>query len=204
VDQHRKIVTTQIIEDVVNKSLSDKIQIRDLINAMQSSGFGVAMVIFAFAIIIPTPPPVPSLFAIPLLFFSFQMMIGYNAPKLPNFIAKIKFKRSILEVIVKKSSPHIDKVEKILKPRMQFMIYSIFERFIGAMIFIFAIFVLIPVPFSNMIPGLGILITSFGLIGKDGLFVIIGMMVGLIGCVISIIAIFFGLEAFTFLKNILF
>ena len=87
---------------------------------------------------------------------------------------------------------------------MQFMIYSIFERFIGAMIFIFAIFVFIPVPFSNMIPGLGILITSFGLIGKDGLFVIIGMVVGLIGCVISIIAIFFGLEAFTFLKNILF
>ena len=63
-DQHRKIVTTQIIEDVVNKSLSDKIQIRDIINAMQSSGFGVAMVIFAFAIIDITHPIKPTIIPI--------------------------------------------------------------------------------------------------------------------------------------------
>lgn len=203
-DQHRKIVTSQIIEDVVNKSLSDRIGVGDIVQSLESSGFGLTMVIFAIAIIIPTPPPVPSIFAIPLLIFSLQMVAGYNAPKLPKFVAKIKIKRSVLEVLVRKSLPYISKVERILRPRLQFMIHPIAERIIGAMIFMFAVFVSIPIPFSNFIPGLAILITSFGLIGKDGLFVIAGLIIGIIGSVVSIIAIFFGLEAISYLKHLLF
>ncbi len=203
-DQHRKIITTQIIEDIVNKSLTDKIQIRDLMSAMQSSGFGLAMVFFAFAALIPLPPPLPSFFAVPLLLFAFQMMMGYQAPKLPKIIADIRFKRSILELIVRKSSPHIDKIEKILRQRWQFMIYPLAERVIGALMFIFAFFVAIPVPFSNFIPAIGLLITSFGLIGKDGLFVIVGLLVGIAGSIFSTMVIFLGLEAINFVKDFLF
>ncbi len=203
-DRHQKIITTQIIEEVVNKSLSDKIQIRDLMHAMQSTGFGLAMIFFAFGSLIPLPPPIPSIIAIPLLFLAVQMMLGYKAPKLPPIIANIKFKRSILELIVRKSSPHIDKVEKILKPRWQFMIYPLAERIIGAMVFVFAFFVTIPIPFSNFLPGLAILITSFGLIGKDGIFVIIGLIIGIAGSVFSAMVIFLGIEVIGYIKNYFF
>ena len=200
-DQHRKIVTTQIIEDVVNKSLSDRVRIGDIVGAMESSGFGLTMVIFAFAVVLPTPPPIPSLFAIPLLFFAMQMFIGYQSPKLPKFIAKISVKRRALELIVRKSSPYIDKVEKILRPRLQFMTYPLVERVIGGLIFILAIFISIPIPFSNFFPGAGVLLISFGLIGKDGVFVIAGIGIGIIGIIISMLAIFFGLEIFSLITN---
>jgi len=204
VDQHRKIITTQIIEDVVNKSLSDTIQIRDLMNAMQSSGFGLAMAFFAFTALVPLPPPLPSLFAIPMLFFAFQMMLGYKSPILPKIIADIKFKRSILEMIVRKSSPHIDKIERILHQRLVFMIYPLAEKMIGFLIFIYASFILIPVPFSNFLPGIGILVTSFGLIGKDGVFVILGLIIGIIGAIFSSLVILFGFEAISYIKDTLF
>lgn len=192
-DQH-KIITTQVIEDVVNSSSSDRIPIRDLVQAMDSVGFGLVIMIFAFGIIIPTPPPFPSIISIPLVVFSMQMMIGYQAPKLPKKFSKLTVKRSVLATLVTKSSPYIRKVERILRPRLLFMTSNIADRIVGFFVLLFSSFVLLPMPLSNFIPGLGALIISFGLLGKDGLIIILGILVGLAGIAISVAAVVLGAE----------
>lgn len=192
-DQY-KIITTQVIEDVVNSSSSDRIPFRDLVSAMDSVGFGLVMMIFAFGIIIPTPPPFPSIISIPLVVFSMQMMIGYQAPKLPQKFSKLTVKRSVLAMLVKKSSPYIRKVERILRPRLLFMTSNIADRIVGFFVLLFSSFVLLPMPLSNFIPGLGVLIISFGLLGKDGLIIILGILVGLAGIAISVTAVVLGAE----------
>ena len=65
----------------------------------------------------------------------------------------------------------------------------------------FSSFILLPMPLSNYIPGLGILIASFGMLSKDGLVIILGIVVGCIGVAISITAVFLGLEFITNIKN---
>lgn len=198
------VITTQVIEDLVNKTSSDRVPIKDLVDAMDSIGFCLAIMIFAFGIIIPLPPPFPSIISIPLVIFSMQMVAGYGSPKLPKRFSNLSVKRSVLAMLIKRSSPYIRKVEKILKPRLSFMTSAIAERIIGAFILIFASFILLPMPLSNFIPGLGILIISFGLLGKDGLVVILGIVVGVSGLAISITAVLLGVEAFHYLKSLFF
>lgn len=149
-DQH-KIITTQVIEDVVNSSSSDRIPVRDLVHAMDSVGFGLVMMIFAFAIIIPTPPPFPSIISIPLVVFAMQMSIGYKAPKLPKKFSNLTVKRSVLAMLVNKSSPYIRKVELILRPRLLFMTSNAADRITGFFVLLFSSFVLLPMPLSNFI-----------------------------------------------------
>lgn len=197
-----KIIATQLIEDVVNKASSDRILIKDLVDAMHSIGFGLVIMIFAFGLIIPLPPPFPSIISLPLLVFSVQMVMGYTSPKLPKRFAKLSVKRSVLAMLTKKSSPYIHKVERILKPRLLFMTSVNAERVIGFFILIFSTFVTVPLPLSNFIPGLGVLIISFGLLGKDGLVVILGILVGIAGIVVSIAAVFLGVEAIYYLKDL--
>ncbi len=197
-----KIIATQLIEDVVNKASSDRILIKDLVDAMHSIGFGLVIMIFAFGLIIPLPPPFPSIISLPLLVFSVQMVMGYTSPKLPKRFAKLSVKRSVLAMLTKKSSPYIHKVERILKPRLLFMTSVNAERVIGFFILIFSTFVTVPLPLSNFIPGLGVLIISFGLLGKDGLVVILGILVGIAGIVVSITAVFLGVEAIYYLKDL--
>jgi len=196
-----KIITTQAIEDVVNRSSADRIPIRDLVDAMQAIGFGLAMMIFAFGIIIPLPPPFPSIIAMPLIIFSLQMIAGYTAPKLPKRFEKITVKRSVVAMLVQKSAPYIRKVEHILRPRLAFVTTPRAERVIGIFTLIFSSFIVFPMPLSNFIPGLGILIISFGLLGKDGLVVICGIIVGLMGIAISTTAVLLGVEALYYIKN---
>ena len=199
-----KVITTQALEDVVNSSSCDRVQVKDLVEAMQSLGFGLAIMIFAFGLIIPLPPPFPSIISIPLVLFAAQMIAGYSAPKLPKRFAKLSVKRSVLAMLIKKSSPYIRKVEKILKPRFSFMTSAFAERIIGVFVLIFSSFVLLPMPLSNFIPGLGILIISFGLLGKDGLVVIFGILVGIAGVAISITAVLIGVEALYYVKDLIF
>lgn len=200
----KKIIVTEVIQVAVNQSSSDRMPISDLVAAMEGVGFGLAIMIFAFGIIIPLPPPFPSIISIPLVIFALQMMLGYPAPKLPQRFSKMTIKRSVLAMLVRKSSPYINKVEKILRPRLLFMTTQVAERIVGGFIFAFASFILLPMPLSNFIPGVGILIIAFGLTSKDGLAVILGMIVGLIGMAISITAVLLGVEALHYLKNLLF
>ncbi len=202
-DQH-KIITTQVIEDVVSRSSSDRILIGDLVEAMETVGFGLAMMIFAFGVIIPMPPPVPGIISIPLVIFSLQMILGFDSPKLPKKFSKMSVKRSIIATLVKKSAPYIRKVEGLLRPRWFFMTGKIAERIIGVFTLLFSGFVLMPLPLSNFIPGLGVLIISFGLLGKDGVVIIAGIFVGLVGLSISIAAVLLGVEALQYLKMFFF
>ncbi len=196
-----KIITTQVIEDVVNSGSSDRVPIRDLVAAMESIGFGLGMMIFSFGIIIPLPPPFPSIIALPLVVFSAQMMLGYSSPKLPKRFSNLSVKRSVLAMLVQKLAPYIRKVERFLKPRLSFIASGAFERVIGFFTLVFSSFIVLPIPLSNFIPGLGILIISFGLLGKDGVVVIFGIIVGIIGVIISTMAILLGVEALYYLKN---
>jgi hypothetical protein len=195
---------TKLLENVVNADSSDKMLVKDLIDAMNEVGFGLVMMIFAFGFVIPLPPPFPSIIATPLVLFAIQMILGFQAPHLPKRFCNISVKRSTVATLVKKSMPYISKIEKFLRPRLLFMNSPSFQRVIGIFVFIFTSFVLLPIPLSNFIPGLGVLIISFGLLGRDGLVVIVGIIVGLSGAIISLSTLFFGISALKYFKNLLF
>ena len=200
----KKVIATDAIEGVVNSSSADRLPIADLMAAMEGVGFGLAVMIFAFGILIPLPPPFPSLISVPLVIFSLQMMAGFKSPKLPQRFAKLTVKRSTLATLVRKASPYIRRVEGILRPRLSFMTTPFAERVVGFFVFTFSTFILLPMPLSNFIPGFGILIIAFGLLGNDGLAVICGIVIGITGLAISITAVLLGVEALQYIKDWIF
>ena len=58
------------------------------------------------------------------------------------------------------------------------------ERVIGILTLILAIAVVLPIPFGNMIPALGIIFFSLGLMEEDGLWIIAGFLTMISGAVI--------------------
>lgn len=198
----KKSINISPIEDAINSNPNDRITIGDLMLAMNSGGFGLVLMFFSLPILIPLPPPFPSLFSIPLVIFAAQMMIGLEAPKLPKIISKKTIKRAILANILEKSSIYFAKVETILKPRLLFLSRGIFERIIGFFLFIFALLILTPLPLSNFLPGIAILVVSFGLIEKDGIIIILGLLIGIIGAITVAAMVLLGVEVLGMIKNV--
>ena len=200
----KKSNSTAQLQDAIDKNFNDRIPIEDIMMAMNTGGFGLVLMFFSLPILIPLPPPLPSLISMPLVIFAIQMMAGIKAPKLPKMISKKTIQRTILAHIIEKSAVYFSKAEAISKPRLIFLSSGIFEKIIGFFFLIFSISILIPLPLTNFLPGMGILIASFGLIGKDGVIIIIGLLVGIIGIAVACTAFFLGVEILGIAKNLIF
>ena len=92
----KKSINIAPLEDAINNNSNDRISIEDIMAAMNSGGFGLVLMFFSLPILIPLPPPFPSLISLPLLIFAVQMVVGLKAPKLPKIIFRLNKCRPIL------------------------------------------------------------------------------------------------------------
>ncbi len=193
--------TAELLEDVVIQNTSDMVQIKDIIVNINHGGFALMMLVFSLPILVPLPPPLPSFISLPLLIFSFQMMIGLDAPKIPNFMGNKKIKRKLLAKIIEESVFQLRKSERFIKSRWSFIFGIIHERIIGFLSFIFALSILVPLPLTNLLPGISILIISLGLLSKDGLLLILGLVIGILGISMTTFIVIFGIEGIILIKD---
>ena len=122
------------------------------------------------------------------------MIYGKDSPWLPGFINRYQVKRTTLAKLVEKAAPLLRKIERMLKPRLNFSSIEMWEKIIGVSSFIFAISIALPLPLTNLPPGYGILIMSLGLLSKDGLTILTGLIIGIIGVIITAFIVIYGAE----------
>ncbi len=181
--------TSELLQLVVVQNTNDKMSIGEIKNSLRERGFGILLAIAASPIClpIPVPPGYTTFFSIPLFIFSVQMIWGMKSPWLPEWISKKEISKKNLEKLIEKTTPWLRKIESYLHPRLTYISVHAWERIIGIFSFIFTISIALPIPLANFPPGWGILIMSLGLLNKDGLTIIIGMIVGTIGIGITLV-----------------
>lgn len=184
--------TSETLALVVVENKNHTMSVGDIKNSMHERGFGILLAIAALPLClpIPVPPGYTTFFSIPLFIFSIQMIFGMRAPWLPVWITKKQIKRTTLEKLIEKANPWLRKIEKHLKPRLTYISVRAWERIIGIFSFVFALSISLPLPLTNFPPGWGILIMSLGLLSKDGLTILVGMIIGTIGVGITMVILF--------------
>ncbi|SFE55001.1 exopolysaccharide biosynthesis protein [Nitrosomonas sp. Nm166] len=175
--------TSDFLAIVVVENKKEIMTIGEIKGALHERGFGILMAIAAVPIClpVPVPPGYTTLFSIPLFIFSIQMVLGLQAPWLPAWIEKRRVKRSSLEKIITKAAPWLKRIEHRMQPRMTYIGVHTWERIIGIFSFVFALAIALPLPLTNFLPGCGILIMALALLNRDGVTILIGMIIGTIG-----------------------
>jgi hypothetical protein len=144
---------------------------------------------------IPLPPGLTTIFAVPLIIFTIQMLGGkMDGIWLPKWIGNRSLKSKVLREILNKSIPIISFMEKILRPRIKFLINKLSIRILGIASLFFSILIAIPLPFTNLLPALAIFCIAIGILNQDGLIIIAGILIGIIGTIIVAFILIFGEE----------
>ncbi|MCB9980505.1 MAG: exopolysaccharide biosynthesis protein, partial [Rhodospirillales bacterium] len=78
-----------------------------------------------------------------------------------------------------KSVPWIAKIEVLIRPRLGFLTQGLFSHLIGLCGLIMALTVCIPLPLTNTVPSMGIACMAIGVVMRDGLAVLSGIIIGL-------------------------
>lgn len=160
-----------------------RISLGDIVTRLDSRAHTTLLVLFALPNVLPAIPGTSAITGMPLVYLALQLTLGQR-PWLPSFIANRTFSRAGLATVMDQAKPWLERSERFLHPRLGALTRGRMERVIGVLTLILAIAVVLPIPFGNMIPALGIIFFSLGLMEEDGLWIIAGFLTMISGAVI--------------------
>jgi len=165
----------------------DAIPLGHLLERLGERSFGWAILLSSLINLLPLPPGATLVTAIPLLFFSVQLVLGRSYIWLPPWIAKRSLSRSALRSTVLRLRPISRRLERLTRPRLQIVFEPKVERLVGLVLLCIALALFVPLPLSGWFPAISLFITGIGFVERDGLVVIAGCGLGLASIVLTVL-----------------
>ena len=153
----------------------ERISIGDLLAALGERAFGALIFIFAFPNVLPTPPGTSTLLGAPLVFLAAQLCLGWR-PWLPAVVAQRSISRIDYARLVGRIHPWLVRAERLLQPRLRSLTRFPMEHVIGLVCLVLALLLVLPIPLGNVLPALAISLLALGLLERDGLWVLAGLV----------------------------
>lgn len=183
----------------------ETISLGDLMHKFEARGFGFLLFFFALPAALPLPGlGINIIIALPLLYLTTQQIMGRETPWLPPKITQKHLNVPRLQKILQKGLQYITKIEHIIRPRLLWLQSALMQRILGALMLLMTLYVCIPLPLTNTVPSMGIALIALGQVSRDGLAVILGIIVGL-GWIILLtgLILFLGVESLDLLKSMI-
>ena len=165
---------SDILRSIADDTNRERVSIRALFDALGDRAFGALMLVFALPNCLPTPPGTSAILGAPLIFLTLQLMLGMK-PWLPKFIADRSLAREDFSKIIDKANPWLAYAERLLRKRLIFLTGRPAENVIGFLCFILAVVLTLPIPLGNMPPAFAICVFSFGILERDGVWILAGV-----------------------------
>ncbi|MEE2526022.1 exopolysaccharide biosynthesis protein [Hyphobacterium sp. HN65] len=165
----------------------DGISLGEFIEALGERAFGVMLFALAIPVTIPFLYVIPQIVSVPMAALAFQMAAGRNEPWFPEKFRARQMTRDGLVRMGRTASKWFGWMERLARPRLLFLSGHIGERVVGAVFCLFCVSILTPLPLTNSTPGIAVAIGSLGLITRDGLLILLGLLLGIVWIAILVI-----------------
>ncbi|AKG22626.1 exopolysaccharide biosynthesis protein [Calothrix sp. 336/3] len=161
---------SQDIKLLLQRVSEQPLTLGDILSETSERGFSLVMVLLVLPFLFPMPPGLTGPFGGACLVLSLQMLLGRRSPWLPKRIANYQFPRTFAQVILQNLRSVTRIIEKIARPRMTRIAENPYVwQFNGLCISWLTLLLILPIPLTNPIPTIGILLLSVATIESDGL-----------------------------------
>lgn len=188
-----EIVPHTLSQDIlaVFQNLGEEATLGDLVNSVEHKGFGFLFVILNIVPVMPASSGIATPFGIMTILLAAQIWIGRDQPWFPPKMLARKVGNGMRKFLTKVAGT-LQKLERRLKPRMGFMYRPAIFRFgMAPLLLACGISVAIPLPGTNSIAGLAILMIGLGMLEEDGLFGLAGMAIAAVGLTAAVVSVYF-------------
>ncbi len=186
--------TSQVLQDLVRDPGRPKISFQEISNAVGERAFGALLVLFALPNLIPIPG-ISTIFGILIGVVAIQLVVGSSAVWLPRQLRDRTVSRDALAQTVERARPRMERLEKVLRPRLTFLSVGFGERMIGIACIAMALILMLPLVLNNLFPALAVVAFALGLIERDGVAIIVGYFLGFLAVLILGVTLALGTAA---------
>lgn len=150
------------------------------------SAFGALMLLLALIGMLPSIPGTSGFVGAAIGVIALQLIVGARSLWLPRGIAERSFPRTGLAKVLDRVSGPLRWIESWSSPRLLFLFSPLGRRAIGLLCLAMAVTLALPLPLLNFVPALSIAFCAFGLLQRDGIAVLFGLVTG--GAAVVVVA----------------
>lgn len=160
----------------------EKLSIAEVVDAFGERGIGAMILMLSLMAILPWPPGGKAVFGLPIILLAGELAVRRPALWLPGWMMRAAIDRSAYRRALGRAIKPVRFIENLTRPRLSAMTTPVGEVAIGLACVFLAIMMALPIPFGDMLPALGLILLSLGLMQRDGLMVLGGwIFVGISG-----------------------
>ena len=177
-DTHHSLADT--LENIHFETKDGGPSIGELADAVGDKGFGVLLMLLALPSALPIPAPGYSIpFGIAMAIIAAQIFIGRQTIWLPKRIMAFRVHPKLASKMLKTGAGFLRRIETLIKPRLRWMHSKAGHSALAIIIFLMAVFMMIPIPGTNTLPAMSIFIIGVSMSEEDGF-----IAIGAIACAI--------------------
>jgi hypothetical protein len=158
----------------------ERVSFREILTGLRHRAFGFTLLIFALPCCLPMPPGIPTICGIAIVVIALNLIAGRQRLWLPSAIADKSVARADLQRMIVRMVPYLVRLERICRPRFAIVTDTLGKVLIGLVLLILGGIMILPIPFlGNIPPGFAASVIAIGMTERDGLIVLIGMLVSI-------------------------
>ena len=159
-----RIPTSTILQNLLLHAPDETVSLDWLMRHLGRRSFGIILLLLGLLGCLPGVSAVAGvLIAIP----AYQMIVARTAPAFPRFFASRTFKKQRLASVLARAVPVLRFLERFIRPRWPTP-FDTTKRVVGGAVLLIGALLFVPIPLSNVPPGLTIVLLAFAYLEEDG------------------------------------
>lgn len=172
---------SQDIESLLKRLSENSLTLADIITETKERGFSLVIGLITLPFLFPMPPGLTAVLGIGSLLLAAQMALGRRTPWLPKKVAQFQFPHAFVLLLLK----NLKKITRILEKLTKRRLPRIADnprvwQINGICIAWLTLLLMLPIPFTNPIPTIGILLFVVATLESDGLLICISYILTLL------------------------
>jgi hypothetical protein len=181
------------------------VRLREVLEVMRGRGYTMLLVLLTIPFCTPIPlPGFSTPFGAVVAFIGLRLALGQK-PWLPARLLDVQLPAKFFPRLLSAARRMVQWLERFLKPRASYIFHWRFvQHGIGAIIFLCGVLMMLPlpIPFSNGLPALTVLLLSAATLEKDGYFAIAGGILFLVTLAFFAVIFWGGTEVVHLLREL--
>ena len=194
-EQKTTVKTSVLLRELVQGVQSDQISVVALLERVGTRSFGGLIILLA---IVGLLPGIGLIAGIGMIVIGTQLVLGFVTPRLPRFVQERSLDVDWVKSVCDRTAEQVENIERWAKPR--WLVVSRMRglcQLLGLSVIALGAVVLLPLPMTQLPPGVALVMLSLGLLERDGVLILLGLVIGLAALALGSFLFGFALESVT-------
>jgi hypothetical protein len=195
-DSPTYVPTSVQLTRMLDRAEGPSVSIGWLVEQLGRRSFGLTLFVMA---VIGFVPGASTIVGLLVAWPAVQMVLGHEAAVLPLLIARREIGVERLAPIIRIVAPRLALVERLVRPRWP-PPFETTKRLTGIVMLLLGLTMVVPVPFSHVVPALVIMLLALAYLEEDGVALLVALAAALASLAITGVAVWGTVETIDWLN----